>query len=84
MWYFFLFSNIMSSILIAFYFITSVSGSKKYITGSAVYRANDNEFQELIYKGFVRTEENLISAFTMYYIAWFEKKSFFFMRMKHL
>ena len=43
----------------------SVSGSKKYITESAVYKANDNEFQELIYKGFVRTEENLISAFQL-------------------
>ena len=62
---FFLFSDIMSSILIAFCFITSVSGSERYITGSAVYRVNDNEFQELIYKGFVGTDENLVSTFQL-------------------
>ena len=55
----------MSSIFIAFCFITSVSGSERYITGSAIYRANNDEFQELTYKGFIRTEINLVSAFQL-------------------
>ena len=48
-----------------FCFITSISGSERYITGNAIYRANDNEFQKLTYKGFIRTEENLVSAFQL-------------------
>ena len=55
----------MSSIFIAFCFVTSISESERYITESAIYRANDNEFQELTYKDFIRNEKNLVSAFQL-------------------
>ena len=51
--------------IIAFCFITSISRSEKYITGNAVYRVNNNKFQKLTYKGFIRTEENLVSSFQL-------------------
>ena len=55
----------MSSIFIAFCFITSILESERYIMGSAVYKVNDDEFQELTYKSFIGTEKNLISAFQL-------------------
>ncbi|RIB24707.1 hypothetical protein C2G38_626811 [Gigaspora rosea] len=55
----------MSSIFISFCFIKTVTGSDKYVSGSALYRIKDNEesFREIIYKGFTRSSETLIDDF---------------------
>ena len=55
----------MSSIFVSFCFIKSVSGSERYLTGSALYKPNDteNEFNELIYKGYTGGQESLVSPF---------------------
>lgn len=55
----------MSSVFVSFCFIKSVSGSEKYLTGSALYRPNDtdNEFNELIYKGYMEAQGSLVLPF---------------------
>ncbi|RIB07425.1 hypothetical protein C2G38_2214509 [Gigaspora rosea] len=55
----------MSSVFTAFCFIKTVSGNDKFLTGTAVYRVNndDDEFRELKYKGFTGNSEHLIVEF---------------------
>ncbi|KAF0544530.1 hypothetical protein F8M41_002678 [Gigaspora margarita] len=55
----------MSSVFTAFCFIKTISRNNKFVTGTALYRINneDDEFREIIYKGFTRTAETLISDF---------------------
>ncbi|CAG8679835.1 23412_t:CDS:2 [Dentiscutata erythropus] len=68
----------MSSLFVAFCFTKNVTGSDKYISGTAVYRATHNidEFHEITFKGFtgnldsliVLFEENCILLFTGRYV----------------
>ncbi|KAF0524632.1 hypothetical protein F8M41_015086 [Gigaspora margarita] len=54
----------MSSVFTAFCFIKTISGNNKFVTGTALYRIDeDNEFREITYKGFTGTAETLISDF---------------------
>ncbi|CAG8733631.1 5427_t:CDS:2 [Dentiscutata erythropus] len=55
----------MSSVFIAFCFVKTISGNDKFLTGTAVYRANstEDEFRELTYKGFTGNSETLIIDF---------------------
>ncbi|RIB06118.1 hypothetical protein C2G38_2217911 [Gigaspora rosea] len=55
----------MSSIFIAFCFIKTISGNDKFTTGTALYRANDedDEFREFTYKGFTGNTDLLIIEF---------------------
>ncbi|CAG8548270.1 8946_t:CDS:1, partial [Racocetra fulgida] len=53
----------MTLIFIALCFIKTISGSDKYIHGNALYRTTnpETEFRELTYKGFITTQESLIT-----------------------
>ncbi|KAF0474823.1 hypothetical protein F8M41_024641 [Gigaspora margarita] len=55
----------MLSIFIAYCFVKTISGNDKFINGSALYHINDeeDEFRELIYKGFTANEDFLIISF---------------------
>ncbi|CAG8792168.1 8996_t:CDS:2 [Gigaspora margarita] len=55
----------MLSIFISFCFIKTITGSDKYVSGSALYRIKDNKesFREIIYKGFTGSSETLIDNF---------------------
>ncbi|CAG8607059.1 4740_t:CDS:2, partial [Acaulospora morrowiae] len=56
----------MSSVFISFCFIKTLSGTKRSINGTALYRALSNtqdEFREFIFKVYIESEESLIQEF---------------------
>ncbi|CAG8777123.1 3845_t:CDS:2 [Dentiscutata erythropus] len=55
----------MLSIFIAFCFIKTTSGNDKFVTGTALYRATneDDKFREFTYKSFTGNSDSLIIEF---------------------
>ncbi|CAG8729677.1 28790_t:CDS:2 [Dentiscutata erythropus] len=60
----------MSSVFVSFYFVKTISASKKFLTRSALYHVNnkDDEFREFTFKGFTATPETLITDFEKNFI----------------
>ncbi|CAG8471451.1 15677_t:CDS:2 [Dentiscutata erythropus] len=55
----------MSSVFVSFCFVKTISASEKFLTGSALYRVNNenDKFREFTFKGFTATPETLIADF---------------------
>ncbi|CAG8681759.1 15894_t:CDS:2 [Dentiscutata heterogama] len=55
----------MSSLFVAFCLAKNVTGNDNYITGTAIYRINDNtdKFREITFKGFPRNSDSLVTPF---------------------
>ncbi|CAG8669683.1 2899_t:CDS:2 [Gigaspora margarita] len=55
----------MSSLFVTFCLAKNVTGNDSYITGTALYRINDNtdKFREITFKGFLRNPDSLVTPF---------------------